>query len=409
MPINDRNLPYKYKRQPPRFVEPQNVQGNQGRWYNKPGAINDLSLLAMAQPAAAPASLAAAAPVAATPIGVPAAAKSQQGWWAGLGAGGQSALLRSALAAGSAMLERTDPYATNPLTAASAGLLKGFEAHDIIKEEQRKEGLRGRLAGISAEQPSAAYAGEVARTLAAGGDVTGALSAFQAQSRLMPQQPKPGEGLRTVSPGQGIYDPRTGETTVPVERPPAEARIFNVGGRLYRYDKETQGAIPLTDREAKEFTLGRGAIRYKQGPGGEITEIARGTEISPELPEAPLITKGREARLRSTVENIIAKELGEPPEEYTAFGIKDIDYLKKKRQYDTEVEATRKRLMIQYGLATPEEFEPKPEDILGPPAPLVEAQTNIPAKYKVDFDTLKANPNNAGFTDQQLLDALKGR
>lgn len=185
MPLAKYNTPFEYKRKPPSYLTGPDVQDFQGI-YNNPQTRQNLSLLATSRdPSVAP------SPISAAPTPVAPSVLQQQpekNWWAKLGPGGQSALMRSALAAGSAMLERTDPEARNPLTAISRGVLTGLETHDIIKEEQRKEGLRSRLAGISTEQPSAAYAGELGKVLGAGGEYAKSLEAFKAQKELTPPE-----------------------------------------------------------------------------------------------------------------------------------------------------------------------------------------------------------------------------
>jgi hypothetical protein len=306
------------------------------------------------------------------------------------------------------MLERTDPEATNPFTAISAGTLKGLEVHDAIKEQQRKEGTRSRLADISTDQPTAAYAGQVGRTLASSGDVTGALGAFQVQSRLSPTPPKR-RALRTVTAGQGIYDPETGRTTTPIPAEPVKPKVYNVGGRLYRYDPETDRADPITKREPDAFTLGTGAIRYERTPEGGVREVQRGRGPTPKT-YRPTDVPVRESKLRNTIESIISKRFGRPPQEFTSSGYRDRGYITKKREYDNVTESLRDKLLVQYGLAKQEDFMPEPEDIHGPPLPKTgHARVVVPSEHKADFDIIRANPNNAGLSDQELLDALTGR
>ena len=379
--------PFEYKKRPPSYLAGPDVQDYQTT-YNAPGQRQNLNLLAQEkQPA----------------VTTPAA---QQSWWAKLGKGGQSALMRSALVAGSAMLERTDPEARSPVTAAAYGTLKGLEAHDVIKEVQRKEALKSRLAEIGVDQPSAAYAGQVGRTLAGAGDVEGAISAFEAQSRLAPTPPT-APGLRTVSPGQAIYDPATGRVVTPVEKPPAPTRVFNVGGRLYRYDETIQKAIPLTDEEAKQFTLTPGAVRYERTPEGEIKEIRR---EKPKKPK-PVDVEVRESKLINTIEGIVSKRFGRPPVEYSGFGIRDPDYESKKRQWDDQTEALRRQLMIQYGLAKPEDFEPKPEDIYGPPVPReAPARKTREGALKLDASYIKTMQEyNPGATEEEIRQDYQDR
>jgi hypothetical protein len=117
----------------------------------------------------------------------------------------------------------------------------------------------------------------------------------------------------------------------------------------------------------------------------------------------------RDAALLKTIEDIIVKRHGRKPEEFAGMmRQRDPNFEAKKRAWEDKTIEDRQNLMIQYGLAKPEDFEPKPEDIAGPPSP-GEAGVAIPPEHQANFNTLRANPNNAGFTDQQLLDALIGQ
>jgi hypothetical protein len=354
----------------------------------------------------------AISPTAAAPAAPP--AQRDPNWWQNLGAGGQSAFLRAALAMGSSMLERTDPHATNPFTALSSGLLTGLDVHEEIKEKQREEKLRSRLADISIEQPSAAFAGEVGRTLAGAGEVGGAISAFEAQQRLTPETTKPqifSSGGRSYlyDFGTGRIDPlterepseftlRRGETRIRDGKVVAEGgaipeQLYNVDGRLYRYDTVAQKAIPLTEKELKDFTLPRGAKRIRETPEGAFETVAKGEPI-PAGGEKAIDKEVRESNLRKRAEDIVRKRFGAPPQEFTGFGIRDKNYAKKLKKYREDTSELREKLEKQFGLA---------------PVEITEEGIEIPPELQEDFNIMKNNPANKGATDQEILDSLIGR
>jgi hypothetical protein len=308
-------------------------------------------------------------------------------------------------------------------------VLTGLEAHDVIKKEQEKEALKGRLAGISAEQPSAVYASEVAKTLAGAGDVPGALGAFEAERRLTPPPPVAPK-LRTVSPGEGVYDPATGETVTPIAKPPAPEKIFNVGGQLYRYDDVAKKAVKLTDKETEEVTLGTGAIRYRKTPEGEYVEVARGRDPTPAGGEDE---RTKNLKIVNYINRQVETEANErygklPPE--TVYDpdlsewVINPEYSKKFKERSAFVSKRKGALSAEMGIEQP--LIPEP---LAPPSPAApeypfgfggaaggtlgeSAQpppVTIPPEYKANFDIMRANPNNAGFTDQELLNALIGK
>lgn len=289
MPRSYLEEPFEYKRKPLSYLAGPDIQDYQGR-YNNPQTRENLSLLATSRdPSVAP------TPTPAAPTSVAPAALQQQtkdpNWWAKLGPGGQSRLLRSALAAGSSMLELTDPEARNPLTAVSRGVLRGLEVSDEIKEAQREEALRGRLADIDVGQSSAEYAAEVAKTYGAAGKPKEAISIYEAASRLAPEVSEPLKP-RTVSPGQGVYFPETGETKIPVPatpKPPKEPEPQWAGGRWWKRDKDTGEMKPLTEKEVAiekpkeniiEIDAGDRTILYNVKTGKEQASFERGARPS---------------------------------------------------------------------------------------------------------------------------------